>query len=209
MAIDVQNGMVLAQIFNYLPDGTPTFHMGSASYQAMGNEAVLDINRYQGGRFIGGPAASGSLAEAAGQVALRFSADGTAQSQRRRTKGGVQLPGEAPQQMVRMALESMSPQSLMGQWWLTFRNDSGEAFRGGAKFVNLTQLDNNAFSSDDGAVRCEPPPQGLQNMKCVWSKGSELWSAYVFHEPNTRNPDALQVRDRHGNLTGLGNVPLD
>ena len=209
LAIDVQNGMVLMQIFNYLPSGSPSFHMGSGSYQGMAAE--LDINRYQGGRLIGGEEASGVLAESTGRVALRFSFDGSAEAQPNRTRGSVQLPGEAHKKIVRMALESAStaPQTLLGQWWLQFFNDTGGSTRVETRLVNLNKLSGNVVSSEDDSVRCERPSTELFRMECVWSQEGERWSAYFFQESNNRSQSTLQVRDRHGNLMGLGQVPLE
>lgn len=50
LAIDVQNGLVVARIFNYSTSGSPTFHMGGGNYQ--GIEARFPLNRYQGGRVL-------------------------------------------------------------------------------------------------------------------------------------------------------------
>ncbi len=204
LTIDVQNGMALTQIFNYLPGGAPTFHMGSGSYQ--GYETAFPINRYQGGRAVGGPPASGSLAEAAGQVALLFSYDGTSAAVPNRTRGSVQLPGEPVKKIVRMALESdaRAPQSLLGQWWMTFRSN-GYPIQATVQLVNLTKVQGDTVSSDNGDVRCTRPQSDPYRVECLWQNGS----AYFLQEANNRSVDALQVRDRHSNLMGLGKVPLD
>ncbi len=209
LAIDVQNGMVLTQVFNYATNGAPTFHMGSGPYQGM--EAAFELNSYQGGRYVGGPAASGSLAEATGTVALRFSFDGTEQSQPNRTHGSVQFPGEAQKKIVRMALESAptAASTLLGQWWLNFRNETAYPIPSEFRLVNLSTLNGDVVSSDDGSVRCERPPSELLRMECVWNRAGESWTAYFLQEANNRSQESLQIRDRHGNLMGLGNVRLD
>ncbi len=206
IAIDAQNGMALAQIFNYLPDGSPTFHMGSTSYQ--GVEASLALNRYEGGRTLGGPPASGELAEATGTLALTFRSGAFPQWVSSRVLGQVAFPNESPKPMVRMALEpcASDAQGLLGQWWLRFVADSNKRV---VEAVTLSRVEADEAVSADGAVRCsrsnsQSPAQAI----CVWNRDGVAYKATLFQEANNRSAYSLQVRDRHGNLMGLGDVPL-
>lgn len=207
IAVDAQNGMALAQIFNYLPDGSPTFHMGSTSYQ--GVEASFVLNRYQGGRTLGGPPASGELAEATGTLALTFRTGAFPSWVSSRVLGQVTFPNESPKQMVRMALEpgASDAQGLLGQWWLRFYADSNKRV---VEAVTLSRLEGDEAVSADGAVRClRSNPQSPAQAICVWNRDGVVYKAPLFQEANNRSAYSLQVRDRHGNLMGLGDVPLE
>ncbi len=199
LAIDVQNRMALAQIFNYLPNGAPTFHMGSGEYRGIGSDFAL--NRYQGGRFLGGPAAQAQLADAVGSVRLRFQG---------RVNGFVQFSNEPEKEVVRLNLEPTDgvSQGLLGQWLMRFsKPDVSES---ATKQVTLTRVVEDAVISDDGAVVCTRKVPSYQALvDCRWSRGDGMWEAHFAQEPNNRNQFALQLKDRHGNLLGLGDVPLD
>lgn len=209
IALDAQNGMALAQVFNYLSDGSPTFHMGSTSYQSV--QTSFALNRYQGGRTLGGPPASAELAETAGNVALEFRVP-TGEYARlvsTRVQGQVTFPNESPKQMVRMALEPglLDAQSLLGQWWLRFYVSPGKHIK---EAVTLSAVEGDAAVSEDRSVRCSRsnaqfPAQAV----CEWNRDGVVYKAALFQEPNNRSAYALQVRDRHGNLMGLGDIPLE
>ncbi|MEJ5149571.1 hypothetical protein [Comamonas sp. MYb396] len=205
-AIDVQNGMVLAQVFNYLPDGAPTFHMGSGLYQ--GINASIPLNRYAGGRALGGPAASGHLVDSAGELSIRFSENAVRQGyDDNRLVGIASIPGEAPKRIVRMSLEpdAASLQGLLGQWWIGFYGQSLPAF----KLVKLTTLEGDSLTSEDGQVVCNRIDAEFPSLRCLWTRDGGLMTGYLSSEPNNRFGGQLQVRDRHGHGMGLGNVPLD
>ncbi|MCD6662125.1 MAG: hypothetical protein LT082_01835 [Comamonas sp.] len=57
MAIDVQDGILVMQVYNYKKSGAPTSHLAVAPYAH--NEAGGHLKRYEGGRYFGGPALSG------------------------------------------------------------------------------------------------------------------------------------------------------
>lgn len=205
-AIDVQNGMVLAQVFNYLPDGAPTFHMGSGLYQ--GINASFPLNRYAGGRALGGPAASGHLVDSAGDLSIRFSENAVRQGyDDNRLVGIASIPGEEPKRIVRMSLEpdAAGLQGFLGQWWISFRGQNLPTF----KLVNLTTLDGDYLTSEDGQVACNRADTELPSLRCLWTRDGVLMTGYLSNQPNNRFGGQLQVKDRHGHGMGLGNVPLD
>jgi hypothetical protein len=207
MAIDVQNGMALAQVFNYLPSGRPTFHMGSGSFQKA--QTQLALNRYQGGRALGGPLQSAELAEAAGDLSLAFLYGGTSSRALSRVRGTVALPNEPQKQMVRMALEpgAADAQGLLGQWWLKFSTLIAPQ---DTVAVTLSRVEGLEAVSDDGAIRCtRADPAVPRRATCTWIRDGVTSTGYLFQEPGNRSGTVLQVRDRHGNLMGLGAVPLE
>ncbi|WP_395027449.1 hypothetical protein [Comamonas odontotermitis] len=208
-AIDVQNGMVLAQVFNYLPSGEPTFHMGSGTYQHI--EPSFQLHRYAGGRWFGGPPASAHMLEFPGDFHIRFSENEVQKGfDAARLVGIAYIPGEGPKRMVRMALESgaVSAQGLLGQWWLRFQSSTG--IQREARLVNLTTVDGDKVLSDDGTVGCvRPDASRPQRVQCTWPHDGVDMKAYFHQETNNRSYNALQMRDRHGNLMGLGSVPLN
>lgn len=207
IAIDVQNGMALAQVFNYLPNGEPTFHMGSGEYQ--GKKASFGLNGYQGGRSLGGPSASAELAQAAGELTLEFVFLGSTVQWPSRVEGGIVFPDEVRKPMLRMTMEPglLDAQSLLGQWWLRFDADRNKRV---VEAVTLSRIEGKDAVSADGAVRCSRSnPQFLPQAVCVWNRDGVVYRASLFQETGNRGSYALQVRDRHGNLMGLGDVALE
>lgn len=207
IAVDVQNGMAIAQVFNYRPSGEPTFHMGSGPYS--GVETRFALNRYQGGRALGGPNTIAELANVTGDIALEFSDGGTGLGSPSRVRGIAEFPNETRKKMIRMVLEpgADTAQGLLGQWWLDFYASNRITQ---IKLVSLSRVEGNEAVSDDGAIRCsrislETPSRA----KCQWNRDGLTYEAYLFQEAGNRSESVLQVRDRNGNLTGLGNVSLD
>ena len=123
-----------------------------------------------------------------------------------RTAANVALPGEPTRHLIRMNLEpdATGSQSLLGQWVL---------FDGTVLLLDR-DLGTEA-SAADGSASCKRAPQKYAPhlVSCQWKQtvGDKIiWQASSFNmEPNNRSLTIWQVRDRHGNLMGLGNVPLD
>ncbi|GAB2487473.1 hypothetical protein GCM10027082_43190 [Comamonas humi] len=212
IALDVQNGMAIAQVFNYLPDGRASFHMGSGAYtgssQYAGEASTLALNRYAGGRYFGGPATSAALADSTGTMQLQFN------NEPNRVEGMIQFPGEPPRRIVRLALEpdTSSHHGLLGEWVAFFWPKS--ASRTYLHTFTLTRDLGDAASTSDGSVRCQRQPhQFYRNfVACDWRRGegadTEVWSTWFTQQTNNRSAYAMQIRDRHGNLLGLGDIPL-
>ncbi|WP_312463072.1 hypothetical protein [Comamonas sp.] len=60
-----------------------------------------------------------------------------------------------------------------------------------------------------GAVRCSRSnPRFLAQGSRVWNRDDKVYGASLFQQAGNRGSYALQVRARHGNMMGLGDVPL-
>ena len=207
VALDVQNGMVVTQVFNYLNDGAPTFHMGSSLYQ--GHDTQLPLHQYAGGRALGGALTSAQLMDTVGEMKIRFTLPEPWQASPNRVTASIQFPQETEKRMTRMALDTgaSAVEGLLGQWWLRFTIKNEDDIQ----LVTLTQVQGNEAWNEDGSIRCARTNlQFPRRVECTWQKDgiSSSWS-YMFQEPGNRSMYVLQVRDRHGNLTGLGDIPLD
>lgn len=210
MAIDVQNGLTIAQVFNYQGNGRSTFHMGSGLYAAQ--ESNFTLQRYENGRAIGGEPRSATLLDSPGNIDLGFYRLDDKTKRGFRTEGVVQFPNEVPKTMVRLVLESQESVAdrLLGQWLISFTAPDGTASPVAAQLVNLSQDRGGAVASADGAVQCAP----VQNVAasymvgCSWrangGAGAVLGTAQFAQQPNNRSAMAMRIRDRHGNLVGLG-----
>ncbi|MFE1573349.1 hypothetical protein ACFIQG_16210 [Comamonas odontotermitis] len=190
IALDVQNGMVMTQVFNYQLNGAPTFHMGSAQYQ--GHEAQLTLHQYQGGRALGGMPTSAQLLDTAGELKMRFTLPEPWQASADRVEASIQFPRETEKRMVRMALETgvTSAQGLLGQWWLRFSFKNKFPVH---QLVMLTQIRGDEAWNEDGSIRCaRTNPQVPSRAECTWQKdGTSSWG-YMFQEPGNRSMYVLQ-----------------
>ncbi|MGE8320683.1 MAG: hypothetical protein ACN6O3_18170 [Comamonas sp.] len=213
LAIDVQNGLAIVQVFNYLADGRPSFHMGSGEYA--GVATTMELIRYADGRYFGGPQRTAQAVEPTGELQLQFAVSDQQRLVAQRVAGMVQLPGELSQRMQRLALEpdTTSHQGLLGQWMLAFEGpDQTKPWRE-TRFVTLSRELGDAAASEDGSVQCRRQPQeGFwpQPAVCEWRREdrAEVWKSGFVQQTNNRSASTMQIRDRHGNLLGLGNIPL-
>lgn len=204
IGLDVQDTTVIAQVFNYLPGGQPTFHMGSAT-NYLQSRADLALKRYEGGRWFGGPAQSAHEAENAG--VLRLAPDPAD----RPLSPLIQFPGETLKPMQRLMLEGGSWQErMLGIWLFNWLGTAPDAPR----FANLTRIGENFVSNDDGSVQCwSITSEAARLIQCRWYREPSVVAATVpaMHADNLPFPQimqAIRVSDRHGNLVGLGNIPL-
>ena len=215
IAVDVQNGLAIAQVFNYLADGRSSFHMGSNDYA--GITTTMALTRYADGRYFGGPQRSARAVEAVGEMQLQFAELNQQRLNANRVAGTVQFPGELPQRMQRLALEpeTSNHQGLLGQWMLLFLGpDHTKPSWQETRFITLSRDLGDAAASEDGSVQCKRQSlEGLwlQGVVCEWWRNdrSELWKSSFMQQTNNRSASAMQIRDRHGNLLGLGDIPLD
>lgn len=208
IALDEQNGVAMAQVFNYQQDGAATFRMGSGTYQ--GARTRFALNRYQGGRSLGGPPLSAELAQATGDLGMDFLYGGQTRRSLNRVRGNVEFPNEPKKPFMRLALEpgASTAEGLLGQWWLRFYPADYQQRE--LKAVTLTRVEDTYAVSEDGLIRCtRHMPDSPRSALCLWNRDGVEYSAYLFQEAGNRSSTVLQVRDRHGNLTGLGNVPLE
>lgn len=214
LAIDVQNGVAIAQVFNYQPDGRPSFHMGSSDYEGVSTTMVL--NRYADGRYFGAPQRSAQIVETAGELQLQFTEPYQANKVESRVAGVVRFPGEQPQRMQRLELEpdTSSHQGLLGQWMLNFEGPDQTRAWAETTFVTLSRDLGDMATNEDGSVQCRRQPQQdvwpLQSTVCEWWRAdrAETWKSRFMRQTNNRSASTMQIRDRHGNLMSLGSIPL-
>ena len=201
ISLDVQGDTMLMQVFGYRADGQPSFYMGFGRYasefeRSTTSSASFVLNRYAGGRSLGGAPASGQLLEEAGEVAVQLTAVGATSL----TQAMLQFPGEAPKPMQRFTLDAMqtAEEKLFGEWYMPWIPMP----------VILDRMDGDSATNAEGSVRCQPA-QGISYVQCEWKNSSNLMPFGLISDPFFVSSAAVRVRDRHGNLTGLGDVPLN
>ncbi|WP_460482124.1 hypothetical protein [Comamonas humi] len=204
LALDIQGSTAVLQAFNYRADGQPTFHMGSSTYGSKGADtlasvAQVPLHRYGGGRSLGGPAQSAHEEELAGTAALEFAVqDRWADTW---STGTITLPGEAPKTLRRLVLEPQQSLAdhLLGEWYMPYRQ---------LRILFDRVLDNGMVSNADGSVVCWPGGAPFPDTPGCGQPDGQLWAwAGPISLPIPNNsPGMLRIRDRHGNLVGLGPV---
>ncbi|UBB16121.1 hypothetical protein [Comamonas odontotermitis] len=107
MAIDVQDGTMVMQVYNYREDGAATFYLAIGN--VVDNQVSAPLKRYKGGRFFGSGPLSGVEDGDAGMVNISFTSGGT---------GIVQFPGEQAVAMERYRFEGVSADKLADKLWL-------------------------------------------------------------------------------------------
>ena len=107
LAIDVQNHVLVMQMYAYEQNGQPTFYMGSGNLN--NQQATMSLNRYQGGRYLGSGDRSGVEAGSPGSVNVRFTSS---------TTGFIRLPGESEKAISRFEFgySRSDAASIMGTW---------------------------------------------------------------------------------------------
>ncbi len=221
MAIDVQGGTLVMQIYNYDAAGNATFHLATAPYA--NGEATGALKQYGGGRWFGSGARSGAEVADAGTVYLAF--DST-------TVGTVHFPGEAPQAIQRyhFGAQAPDPHSLLGTWAL--RDDTNDKVR----TLALSVVEGDVATDSDGKVRCWYSNPATQQVRCTeivpYGDRSRIYRAdYRFQvqgalalgkalpagtQVRGGTPDDSQISfgtlrglrlvDRHGVQAGLGSM---
>lgn len=208
LALDVQNSTMVLQVFNYGANGQPTFHMGSGTYGSAGpdtlaSRAEFALNQYAGGRSLGGPPQSAHPVAEAGPVRIDLALNRGQALPHFSQRGTVTFPGEAPKAIVRMRLDYQPSlaDKLFGEWYSPTR---------GTRLV-FNQESNGAVLSSDGAVKCvQNDPANVDFASCTTANPlTHEWSANTFEFPLpllNQGSNWIQIRDRFGNLQGLGNI---
>lgn len=152
MAIDVQTGTLVMQVYNYQADGNATFHLGVGAFA--NGQASAPLKSYQGGRYFGSGPRSGTEASTAGDVFLDFSSP---------TRGHIRFPGEGAVAIERFQFAPIAPDpaSLLGNW--TFHDTTNKE----TAHVALTQVDGNAATTAGGGVRCSFLNPATAQVRCV------------------------------------------
>ena len=107
MTIDVQDGTLVLQVYNYLANGAGTFHL--AAGKVVDNRVVAPLKHYRGGRYFGSGPLSGTEDGDAGSVTITFTSGST---------GTVQFPGEQPVAMERYRFEGVPTGKLAYKYWM-------------------------------------------------------------------------------------------
>lgn len=216
ISIDVQDKVAILQIFNYLADGRSTFHMGSAviGYNPVTgttNPRIVPIQRYEGGRYLSGPAsAAAPVTDDKEEVAvIEFSGrheDRIAPY----VEGTFQLPGEEVKPVKRLDLQGLTPFGrFAGEWVMAFSN----AIPPNAPItqkVRFSSTNEASATSDDGLVQCIKNLQDYPPYVC-----------HLYTDPTravvhgsltgrfngfTPDYDAIQLKDAFGNWRGVGEI---
>lgn len=104
MALDVQDGMLVMQVYNYERSGQPTFHLASGLIAE--GRFTGPLVKYKGGRYFGSGPLDGVQESVAGNVDVNFT---TA------TSGTVQFPGEPPVHISRFRFDQIASGQLTAQ----------------------------------------------------------------------------------------------
>ena len=204
IALDVQDTLAVVQVFNYTADGKASFHMGSGPYKE--STVTMALNRYQGGRYLGGPARSGSLLENAGPLSIDMS---PVAGQDFYLSGMMRFPGESAQLMRKLVVDytpSLQEQ-MYGQWYLNFSPVNGDG-----RFVTFDRTIDGRVSNADASVRCGVQPDSPRLITCTWHRDMAQGGPLKIGLPpsvlvSNVAAYAMRIRDRFGNLVGLGPLP--
>ena len=198
ISLDVQHGVAVLQIFDYLKGGASNFHMGSGAY----NQSAMNIDlfRYGGGRYFGGPARSGATVQKAGAVRIDLNNHSTL------VDASIQFPGEPAKKMVRMGLTSLNTpeESLLGQWHLMFRGSFGS-------ILTTAQLDrvvDGVARNASGNVGCRFESVEKREAVCTFYTSGAAPQAmgtasFIYNGHTPASGDVIKIKDRLGNTLGL------
>src|SRR5690606_7889379 len=95
MAIDVQDGVLGMQVYNYRANGTATFHLAVGNID--GNQVAAPLKSYRGGRYFGSGPLSGVEDGDAGEVRIEFTSA---------TQAQLRFPGEPTVAIQRFRFEN-------------------------------------------------------------------------------------------------------
>ncbi len=220
LSVDRQGQTVILQVFDYLPNGQPTFHMGSSligkdPFTGTYNEDVVPLKRYRGGRFLGGPTMPGTLVADAPEVGnARLDFNGVIENQGAwYISGTLQLPGEDKKFLNRLDLQSQGPlDRLQGEWIMNFSAVQKPEYlqESIVKTVRLSKITDKSVMSDDGLIVCSTLENNQYKYKCNLYNDSlrleVVGSTEFMANGFTTYGSAFQLRDKFGNWRGVGDV---
>lgn len=215
VSLDVQGGKMVMQVFAYRADGQPTFAMGVGDFGPDPelrdvSSARFRLQQYRGGRSVGGAAASGELVRDEGEVVVQVSglSGGSGMPAGSLAEAMVQFPGEPAKRMLRLPLQPWQTleDQFFGEWYF-----QGLPYAGRPLTVTLNRREGEFVTNDDGSVRCQFNTQLLRG-ECQWptatgTSGSS--GSIALQDAFAISNSYVRLRDRYGNLLGLGQVPLD
>lgn len=204
MAIDVQYNTLVMPVYNYKESGAATFNLLNAGYG--GSIGVGQLKNYAGGRYFGGPALSGhEVPPDVGQTILHFPTP---------TKGTIQFPSEPSVAIQRYQFSSAGTrtETLYGGWMI-FDPKINQL-----RYYTLNSTDSHApdIATGTGAmlsIRCQYTDSAVEAVLCRDQTFVSI-DDYRFtpvsgravgsHEPSGNPIYVLRIKDRLGNLAGLG-----
>lgn len=173
MAIDVQDGTLVMQVYNYEITGQPTFHL---SFGAMdGNHYSGTLTRYRDGRYYGSGPRDGVEDGQAGSVQIDFDSAST---------GTIQFPGEQPVAIERFNFDMIPPGTLsrlgVGEHWLLAELGDDD------KPVNAMLLNTTTTGFSPGPMNV-PALSSVQSMKdgtgsfttCTYASGTQVFKCDI------------------------------
>lgn len=126
IALDVQNDIVIMQIYAYKPNGDSAFYLFTAPLR--NDQASGPLHTYTGGRYFGSERRVGVEAPSPGDVSMRF-INGT--------EGYIRFPGELEKHFSRLDfVYGQTPESLLGLWGLMSLGNEG-ALAGTAELTRI------------------------------------------------------------------------
>lgn len=162
-AIDVQNDVLVMQVYAYESSGQPTFYMATGRLDD-NSELTTRLGRYEGGRFLGSGDRSGVERGSPGNVRIRFVSG---------TLGYITLPGEGEKEIKRYQFGyDNSPASLLGLWSLVYGDSNGNIETETMQLTRITggsSFGSGMTVSYDGLFACEQIIRGVDAGKtqCV------------------------------------------
>lgn len=223
MAIDVQNDILVMQVYNYESNGDPIFHLavGQMNFYAFDglnrnkNSAfTAQLKKYAGGRYFGAEALSGREVGDAGKVHLNFESP---------LKGWVKFPGEdwVEIEKFQFGYGQKNPEALLGKWSFGVVDDWDYV-------VNLDRVDGKVARGDRASCQYSEENYNLymyynESVFCILNVSSESFLFITFDAtPEVRAVPAVsreimpppfsgittkgfavQVRDKNGVDLGL------
>ncbi len=123
MGIDIQDGLLFMQVYNYRQTGEPTFHTALGTLHE--NTVTAPLYFYEGGRFFGSEQRDGHEAGSPGNVVITFTS---------RSTGTIQFPGEPTKAMQRFDYEGtpagvFSDPAFVDRWAMVEFNSSNQPVR--------------------------------------------------------------------------------
>lgn len=173
--IDVQNATMVMQMYAYESSGQSTFYL--AVGEVVDNNVTASLNKYNGGRYFGSGARSGTDAGSAGNVSIRFTSGIT---------GFIKFPNENEIAISRFNFGyGAVPESLRGFW--TLNSIGSEGLQSDlvelTKNLGATANGNGLMANVGETFGCEHQVRGTLagNVLCVKVNASgQLLRSYVL-----------------------------
>lgn len=180
IALDVQDNILVMQMYAYEANGQPTFYLGVGTVEGNDSHAGFPLKRYTGGRYFGSAARTGVEDATVGTVQLRFTSG---------TAGFATFPGEPEVAISRFNFAySNAPSSLLGIWGFLSDDGSGKANLGEIDFLDElrppTSTGTGIVTTRDGLFACEHKTSGTWagGVFCARLSGSRaILRSYGFH----------------------------